>query len=406
MIDLWLTVYGDSPSPLQDPAFLLNEFEEQRRASVRVSHMVFEEAWPKLLNFALHGGGPHISLIGAIWTSTLYSMNVLRPFSEAEINSLGGASAFFPATWDNALGSENNAWSIPFNVFTYLILYRKDLLSKAGVAETAAFSSPQALIETIRRLKSSRALKAAGAVSPLVLPSGKPFPARTHLLASWIWGAGGNFISDDEHSLLFTEPVAIQGMADFFSLYRLQSPADCGLSAAETIERFAKGEAAVIMAGANSRQVIQQFNRPEVLENIGVAPLPGVPWVGGSNLVLWKEVRMNMEQERAALDLARFLTTPRAQVKLATAQFSIPARVEALSQLAFAIPAYRAAVEQSVRFGRSYPRVRLWVRIMNELRGVFDLITADVLESPDVEIPQILQRRLKPLANRLNLMLS
>lgn len=39
---------------------------------VRVSHMPFAEAWPKRLHFALFGGGPHISIIRAIWTSSLY----------------------------------------------------------------------------------------------------------------------------------------------------------------------------------------------------------------------------------------------------------------------------------------------------------------------------------------------
>ncbi len=400
MVDLWLTVYGGQPSPLQDPAFLLNEFEQQRRVKVRVSHMPFEEAWPKLLDFALHGGGPHISLIGAIWTSTLQSMDVLRPFSLAEINSLGGASAFFPPAWDNALASEEEAWSIPFNVFTYLVLYRKDLLAKAGVAEAGAFSTAQAFTDTVRRLKD------AGIASPLVLPSGKPFPARPHLLASWIWGAGGQFISADGRSPLFTEPDAVRGMANFFDLYRLQSPADCGLSAQETVNRFASGQAAVIIAGAGSQQAIRQAQRLEVLENTGAAPLPGVPWIGGANLVLWKEVRLNLEQERAALELAKFLITPRVQVKLATAQTTIPARVEALGQLAFTIPVFRAAVEQSVRTGRSYPPVKLWVRIMNELRGALDQVTAQVLEDREEDISQILTQRLKPLANRLRLMLS
>lgn len=401
MIDLWLTVYGNQPSPLEDPAFLLNEFQAQRNVKVRVERMSFEEAWPKLLNFALHGGGPHISLVGAIWTSTLQSMNVLRPFSATEIYNLGGAKAFFPAAWDNAIASgETEAWSIPYNVFTYLVLYRKDLLAKAGVREAGAFSSAGAFIETVRRLKE------AGVASPLLLPSGQPFQARPHLLASWIWGAGGNFIDKEGRKPMFTEAEAIRGMKDFFSLYRLMSPADRDLSATETVSRFANGQAAVTIAGATSQETLLRANRPEVPENTGVAPLPGVPWIGGSNMIIWKEVRMNLEQERSALELAKLLTTPRAQVKLAAAMYSVPARIEALSQLNFAVEAFRAAVEQSVRYGRSYPTVKLWVRIMNELRNVFDITTADVLNNPGEEIEQILQRRLTPIANRLKLMLS
>ncbi len=400
MIDLWLTVYGNQFSSLEGSSPLLDEFHASHNVKVRVSRMVFEEAWPKLLEYALHGGGPHISLIGAIWTSTMTSMNVLRPFSPSEIHSLGGEKAFFPAVWENAVTTDDQVWSIPFNMFTYLVLYRKDLLAQAGIDEASAFSDAQAMTETVQRLK------AAGIASPLILPSGEAFRARTHLLASWIWGQGGRFISSDEHTTCFTEPEAIRGMAKFFNLYRQMNPDDYGLTIQESLERFASGKTAITIAGANSQEIVKKTNQPVVLENIGAASIPGVPWFGGSNLVIWKEVRLNPELERAALDLTRFLTSSEAQIQMANAQYSLPSRVGALSKIDYAVPAYCAAVEESVRKGQSYPPVRLWVRIMNDLRNVFDAITADVIEKPDEEIEQILHHRLKPLSNRLNLMLS
>jgi ABC-type glycerol-3-phosphate transport system substrate-binding protein len=400
MTELWLTVYGGLASLLEEPSFLLDEFQKKSRVNVRVSHMAFEDAWPKLLEFALHGGGPQVSLIGGIWTSTITSMNVLRPFSAKEISSLGGESVFYPAVWKNAVTTGAGVWSIPFYMFTYLVLYRKDYLAQAGIDETSAFSNALAMEDTVKRLK------AAGIPSPLILPSGQSFRARTHLLASWIWAHGGRFISEDEAHACFADPEAIRGMVEFFNLYRYMNPKDYGLSAPQSLEQFATGKTAITFAGANSQESIVNINQPEVMENIGVAPVPGVPWFGGSNLVIWKEVRMNPELERAAIDLIRFLTEPAAQIKLANAQYSLPSRVEALPEINYGIPVYRAAVEESVRRGQSYPPVRLWVRIMNDLTNVFDLITADVIEHPDEDIEQILLRRLKPLANRLNLMMS
>jgi len=46
------------------------------------------------------------------------------------------------------------------------------------------------------------------------------------------------------------------------------------------------------------------------------------------------------------------------------------------------------------------------VRIMNEMTNMFDIVTAEVIEKRDEDIEQILLRRLKSLANRLNLMMS
>lgn len=400
MIDLWLTLYGDNATALEDPAFLLNEFQAKHNAQVRLSRMAFDDAWQQLLDYALHGGGPHLSLIGSIWTSTLASMNVLRPFSAGEILSLGGKDCFFPPAWESAVTTEEGVWSIPFNLFTYLILYRKDHLAKARVAEKGAFADSRAVLDTVRRMKTSRLR------SPIILPSGDPFRARTHLLASWIWGEGGSFITPDEKRICLTDPEAVRGMVQFYNLYRLHAPADHGVSANDSLERFARGETSIVIAGAGARQTILQHNNPEVIANTGAAPLPGVPWLGGSSLVAWREVRMHLEQERGALDLVRFLSSPAAQVRLANAQNTIPVRVEALPQLDYSIPAFQAAVEQSVKTGRSYPPVRLWVRIMNDLRHVFDAITAEVIENQDADVEQIIRKRLKPFETRLNLMLS
>lgn len=400
MSELWLTVYGSQPSPLEDQAFLLNQFRDQYRASVRVTRFTFEEAWSKLLEHAMAGTGPHISEIGSVWASTLHSTGALRTFSPAEITSLGGARTFLPSDWYLPQAGEKEAWGIPTEVYIYLVLYRKDRLASAGINEATAFSSPQAMINTVQRLK------AAGVPSPLLLPSGKSFPARPHLVSSWIWGAGGDYISPNGRSICFTEPKAIQGMADFFSLYRLQDPADYGLDGNECLDRFANGKATIVIAGAPAQQLIDQVHNPEVMANVGAAPLPGTPWLGGSCLIIWKTACKDPALERAALDLTRFMTTPAVQLKLAAAKCIIPARVDTLSQYTYLIPAFRSAVEQSARTGRSYPRINLWVSTLKFLRATFDSITADVIRKPDERVEEILKRHLHPLAQRLNLMIT
>ena len=191
MNEILFSIYGDILAPLTNPDFLLKKFEDQHHARVQIEPMRWEEAWSKLLDFALHGGGPHISIIGAIWTRSLQSMNTLHPFSSQEITSLGGTNAFFPSTWENALLSPaNQSWAVPFNAYTYLLLYRRDLLEKAGIDDSKAFTSPVALLATLERLKG------AGVSSPIILPSGEPFLARNNIVSSWIWGAGGDYITE------------------------------------------------------------------------------------------------------------------------------------------------------------------------------------------------------------------
>jgi multiple sugar transport system substrate-binding protein len=385
---------------LEEPQFF-PEFRSRHHFDVRVSRMNWDEAWPKLLNYALYGGGPHISLIGSIWTSTLAAMHALRPISAGEVESLGGTRAFFAPTWQNAMLAEGGeAWAVPLTGFTYIVLYRRDLLERAGIAEQTAFESADAMLETLARLRG------AGISSPLVLPSGSPHRARVHIAASWIWGAGGDFMSHDGRRVLFDGPEVRTGLNRFFQLYRHLSPADLNLSYGECLDRFARGQAAVTIASSSAPAIIRNTNMPQVMSNFGAAVVPGVPWVGGSNLVIWREAQLSREQERAVLLLVNFLADSATQVRYAYACDVIPARVEALPQVRFEPEVLNEVFQRSLDRGRAYRPAPIWVRMVSDLSRALDAVTADVLGDAMSDIDRSLSKRLGSLAQRFNLMLA
>ncbi len=399
MTEIKFTIYGDQPSPLEDQKFLLEQFQNQHRITVQVERLSWESAWPKLLGFALYGGGPHVSQIGSIWTSTLVSMGALRPFTSREINELGGAAAFLEPTWRTAvLPDQSVAWGIPFTGFTYVVLYRRDLLRRAGIAEETAFISPEAMLETLR------CLQAAGIASPLVLPSGQPFRARVHIAASWLWGAGGDFVSADQGQAQFDQPEARAGLKSFFQLYNYLALHDHNLAYNECLQRFVQGQTALTIASTTVLPMLRAANVPEVPENLGAALLPGMPWIGGSNLVVWREAQMYPDLDRAALALVKFLTSHDAQLKYALAANAIPARQETLSQICFEPVALNETFKHSLRVGRCYRPVLIWVRMINDLSRAFEAMTAEVLAQHDID--EVLSKHLTPLAQRYNLMLS
>lgn len=399
--EIKFSLYGDHPSPMEDPAFLLGEFQARHHVILQVSRMEREEAWPRLLEIALHGGGPDVSQIGAIWTSTLAGMNVLRPFNHHDITSLGGVGTFFAPAWQNAmLSKQTDSLAIPFTTFTYVVLYRRDLLLGNGIDEQTAFASAEAMTETVKRLQS------AGVHSPLILPSGNPYRARVHNAASWVWGAGGDYMSSDERYVLFDQPEALTGLKAFFELHRFMARSDHNLPYQECIRRFSVGDAAIIIVGSNSLPEIQRWTVGQVMDNLGVAALPGVPWVGGSNLVIWKETQMYPPKERAALEFVRFLTSSDAQVKLAVADGAIPARPESLSQVNYQPAVTGQVIDASLRRGRSYWPARIWVRLVNELARTFDNLTTDILADTTLTVEQALAKHLVPVAKRFRLMLS
>jgi multiple sugar transport system substrate-binding protein len=400
MVELNFSIYGDQPSLFEGN--FLDDFQSANQVRLNVTRMSFNDAWPRLLDFSINGGGPDVSLIGSIWTSSLEALNVLRPISSREIEDMGGKNAFWPGVWQNTLAPGGpQVWGIPFTGYTYFVLYRRDLLDRAGIDDRTAFSSPEAMAETVRRLRD------AGISSPLVLPSGESFRARVHCAASWIWAAGGDFVSEDGQSVLFTQPKALDGLSAFFNLYRFLSPADHNLTYDECLKRVATGKAAVTLSGM---QIADSSNRfvesPQDIENLGSAPMPGVPWIGGSNLVIWRDVRMDPVRERNTLLLARYLTSQPVQVAYSRAVDTLPAVSAALAEVAYPLPSLQTTFEVAMRTGRAYKPALIWVRILNDLRRAFDTITASLLADTTSEPHQVVANTLKPLARRFELMLG
>jgi multiple sugar transport system substrate-binding protein len=402
MDKLSFALYGTQSHFIESISPILQEFEAKTQTIIETTGMSIDDAWPQLLNYTIHGGGPDLARIGTIWTSSLVSLNSLRPFKESEIKSLGGEDAFFKPIWQSCIHpGDGRIWAIPFTIFNYALFYHRDILAKAGIDETDAFSTPQAMLETLARLTAS------GVQSPWVIPSGEHFRARLHILASWIWGAGGHFLSKDGKKIPLGEPEALRGLKAFFELHRFLATSDHGLSPNECRRRFARGQAAMFIGGPDTLQLVKEINpAPGVTENIGVAALPGVPWIGGSSLVVWKDVLANPVTERTINNLMAFLTGKNTQKRLYELSYVLPARSDALSELKLDPPELLQVEKKVLETGRSYRPYPIWLRIQNDLVKVFDLITSEYLEDTNKDVLPIIQKYTDPVVKRYSLILG
>ncbi|MEW5870183.1 MAG: extracellular solute-binding protein [Chloroflexota bacterium] len=402
MTELNFSLYSSQPLFLERISTLLKEFETQHHIPVRANQQNLDESWSQLFQYVLYGGGPDISRIGTIWTSSLVALNALRPFAPKEVAALGGANAFFDPVWQScSLQGDARIWSIPFTVFNYALFYRRDLLNKAGIDAQVAFASAPAMLETLQRLQAS------GIHSAWVTPSGQHYRARLHVAVSWLWGAGGHLLSDDGRHFLANQPQALAGLESFFELFRCLSPDDYGLTSAECLQRFAQGRTAVYIGGPDTIARMREFGPPPgILENVGTTILPGTPWIGGSSLVVWKDVLSDPKKERAALQLISFLTQPLTQIKLYNLCEVLPSRREALAQLQLE-PVELLQVERKVlETGRSYRPYPIWMRIQNDLILALDAITADILADSSLDIAAAISRHLDPLARKYEMTLE
>jgi len=377
---------------------MLNEFERQNKLRVELQTYDWDSAWMEFIRISLYRYGPSISETGDTWMGSLASRNCLRPFKKEEIASIGGSKAFLGEMWKSCQDFESHSIvAIPWSVDAYLIYYRRDLLAKAKVDEGTAFSSLENFNSTLERLQ------AAGVEIPLAISTGENSANILHNASSWVWAMDGDFISADGRNVLFTTPETLAGLRKYFELYRFIPRAAQSLDDSSLEDIFVSRDAAITLENPPLLYDIRHETMPlSITQNIGVAMQPGVPFVGGSNLIIWSHV--SVRQEKAAVEFVRYLTTKENMLKLFDSSGLIPARLDALDQVE-TDPIY-APLTQAFKTGRAYKHLRLWGLVEEKLTKALGRIWKVIFATPKPNINKIMIDTLHPLEDRLNLILS
>lgn len=400
-----LSIMASSTNPAAEIRAVLAEFEAAQQVPVRVHVQVmkWDTAWAELVKMALYRHGPDVSEVGLTWSANLTAMDALRPFTPAECDSFGGAGAFVSALWNSEVSAPlQPRWSIPWNAHTYVLCYRRDLVERTGLNGAHAFDTTAHLTETLAHLRAS------GVELPIIVPTSSVYVRdNLHLLASWVWGHGGHFLSPDGQRTLFLSPEALTGIRAYFNLYRYLPPATHELGVDEAYRLFLEGYAAVAIISAPHLSRYFHFHEIEaatvVRENLVTVPLPGVPYVGGSNLVIWKHV--TADRLPAALKLVRYLTGRHAQLLFGQRSGIPPARIDALSDPFFVGEPFQA-VAQALQTGRSYQSLERWGVVEEKLVAALADIRSAVLAQPKIDLDEFIVQQLKPVARKLDLILG
>ncbi len=378
---------------------IMEEFRAQYGVQVRLRSMTWDTAWVELFSFGSNDKGPHVSHIGNTWVSSLARMNVLRPFKPEEIANVGGAWDFIAPNWETGiLPGDKRIWALPWTAWIYVICYRKDLLEQVGIDPVEAFGTIKTTRETVKRL-------AASSLEIPWLNAQLPVSYRDllHIAASWIWAAGGDFFDRNGTKALFNSGPAIEGLKDWLEIYRAVREPHKKLTQQETFDLFRAGKAAAVLADIRTTNgLIDMQDNPTVRDNLGVASVTDVPWTGGGSFVVWDHVRSNLLQEKASVDLVRFLASKEINMRYRLASGNMPSRMDALHEVYAPGNPARDAVMLAATKGRGYYNIPIWRRIeqqlSEEMGGVIHDTVADLSMDPVVK----LHAHLDSLAERVN----
>jgi multiple sugar transport system substrate-binding protein len=273
-----------------------------------------------------------------------------------------------------------------------LIFYRRDLLLRAGVDEDAAFATSENFERTLHHLQEHHV------PTPWIVPT---VHTHTTLLnaASWVWAAGGDFISPDGKHVLIAQHQALAGLRNYFALGRYIPPALRQIGALQPDTHFLQhSDAAVTIGGP----WMFNFLAAETRDNVGLALPFGAPMLGGSHLVIWKHSR----KQEAAFKLIQFLTQTEVQLQYARRIGLLPAVVEALNEEPFATDRLWRSAMQAVKAGRAVPITRSWGLMEDRLATEFASVWQAFFDNPALDLVIVLKHRLGPLATRLEQVLA
>jgi ABC-type glycerol-3-phosphate transport system substrate-binding protein len=386
-------------SPEYQPTIraLLQEFEKQTHAHANLQPMMWGNAWAEMMKINLYRHGAVVTESGDTWMGTLGSLNGLRKYTEAEVTRMGGARAYPREMWLSCLELDNeNVVAIPWTFETYVVYYRTDLFEKAGIDPSWAFSTLDAFTAALERLASNVD------IAPFVVPSVFDTFDTLHNAASWVWGMGGEFLDVDAGQTLLSSPNTFAGLCKFFDLHRFMPPSMQQMEGNEAWDLFLDGKVAVtIRESTLHRSLLQNTLGLDVAGRFGLAMVPGIPLVGGSNLLIWKHG--TTAQKAAAVKLVEYLTSEQALIPLYENTGMFPARLEVLGKLN---SNHTRPIIESFMRGRGFRRHRVWGLVEDKLMPTLNKIWADLFNAPRSDVQLVVSRHMDPLEQQLNITLA
>ena len=397
----FLTI-ADAPEDLQHLRGLLAVFERDQQIQISFRRVGWERAWQALLMDAIEGKGPHVSQIGSTWVATMAMLEALRVFKAEDVSAIGGASLFLPTAWETVkFVNRPETWAIPWSIYTFVLYYRQDILEKVGIDPGTAFETPTAMRETFVMLSKN-------GIAPWAFPSLHPYADLVHIASSWARAHGGDFMSENGREPLFSKPEASAGLLDFFELFPFIPFSLRGLNVEACTNAFARGDVAALIGGVEVGNELMEspFASQETRDNVAVTTLPGMPWIGGDHLVIWKNVRADAEYEKAALELVKYLSKKETQAQLFKMENILPALVDAYEDLNFPIQTILPTLQKILKIGRPHPTLQLWRRIEAFLDEMLLDIGSAVLRQPTLAPSDVTAQMLDDYDRKLTAVLK
>lgn len=380
----------------------LDEFAQKHREKVELQQIEWEAFWRELVNVSVHQQGADVAEIGSTWVEPLVAMNVLAPFSAAEVNSIGGRQAFFPAFLQSVKHESDPTacWGIPARMDIRMIFYWHDMFEAAQVDPGQAFSSPEGMKDAFSKLRPK-------VQHPWGEITSKTQAGLVYNVASWIWGAGGAFISSDGKKLAVNSEAAQQGIRNHYELIEFMPP-ECRNSGHDVVaDLFATRKIAAMIGGPWLFTYLRGVGlTPTMIDLVEAISPPGPAFIGGSVYVRWKHTR----DVDLVWKLIKMLSEKDFNLAFSSSTDWLPSHQAAWRDEFLHRNKFNPAYLKGLQNGRCLPPVRLWGMIEDRLTQMFGGMWEDLYSLPErarsESVDKVLIKHLEPLVARFETILK
>ncbi len=321
-----------TPEELAAAQELIDLFEsEHEGVKVKLEVASWADYWTKLLGGLAANSAPDVFLMDGAWVFQFVMDGVLTDLTPYVAASGLDLSQFYQNPID-IFRREGGLWGLPRDCNTVAMYYNRALFEEGGVALPTNDWTWDDFLAAAQAL--TRDLDGDGRTDQWGYLTF--YNSQETRFGSWVWGAGGEFLSPDGRRATVNTPEVARGISFLTDLIHTHRVApDLEGDAAQDINLFLTGRLAMITEGSWRLRYFRQIQEFEW----DVAPMPRGPArqvtsVNGLANVVWSGSR----NPDLAWELVQFLTSRPCQEALARGGTSIPALREVAESEVFLDP--------------------------------------------------------------------
>ncbi len=276
-IDVWIMDPG-SPAVQKVVEQYATDFEaENSGTTVNIEFVPWEQAHDKFATSIAGGEVPDVAEMGTTWTPEFAELGAFTEVSAPEEGE-------YVSSLVDAATLDGTVWGKPWYAGSRALIYRKDVLQKAGVEPPQTWDDVKAACEAIKQDGGDMYAYAVNGLTE-------------HYYLPLIWQAGGEIATEDGDTWksALDSPEAAEAIDYYADLYQsgCSPKSSIGWEEPDSQEAFANGDLAMLIAGGWTYQSIID-TKPELESKIGTVlepagPASGTAFAGGSHLVVFEE---------------------------------------------------------------------------------------------------------------------